>query len=136
MIRSVLRATGSYLPDRIITNAEMERLVDTSDEWIVQRTGIRERHVAAENQSTSDLAIQAAKRALESSGLSPEDLDGVIVATTTPDRTFPAVAVMVQAALGMRVGLAFDVQAVCSGFVYALTLADNFIQLGQASAFW
>ncbi|MBP9050580.1 MAG: ketoacyl-ACP synthase III, partial [Alphaproteobacteria bacterium] len=131
MIRSVLRATGSYLPDRIITNAEMERLVDTSDEWIVQRTGIRERHVAAENQSTSDLAIQAAKRALESSGLSPEDLDGVIVATTTPDRTFPAVAVMVQAALGMRVGLAFDVQAVCSGFVYALTLADNFIQLGQ-----
>ena len=130
MIRSVLRATGSYLPDRIITNAEMERLVDTSDEWIVQRTGIRERHVAAENQSTSDLAIQAAKRALESSGLSPEDLDGVIVATTTPDRTFPAVAVMVQAALGMRVGLAFDVQAVCSGFVYALTLADNFIQLG------
>lgn len=132
MIRSVLRATGSYLPERIITNAEMERLVDTSDEWIVQRTGIRERHVAAENQSTSDLAIQAAKRALESSGLSPEDLDGVIVATTTPDRTFPAVAVMVQAALGMRVGLAFDVQAVCSGFVYALTLADNFIQLGQA----
>lgn len=132
MIRSVLRATGSYLPDRIITNAEMERLVDTSDEWIVQRTGIRERHVAAEDQSTSDLAIQAAKRALESSGLSPEDLDGVIVATTTPDRTFPAVAVMVQAALGMRVGLAFDVQAVCSGFVYALTLADNFIQLGQA----
>lgn len=132
MIRSVLRATGSYLPDRIITNAEMERLVDTSDEWIVQRTGIRERHVAAEDQSTSDLAIQAAKRALESSDLSPEDLDGVIVATTTPDRTFPAVAVMVQAALGMRVGLAFDVQAVCSGFVYALTLADNFIQLGQA----
>lgn len=132
MIRSVLRATGSYLPDRIITNAEMERLVDTSDEWIVQRTGIRERHVAAEDQSTSDLAIQAAKRALESSGLSPEDLDGVIVATTTPDRTFPAVAVMVQAALGMRVGLAFDVQAVCSGFVYALTLANNFIQLGQA----
>lgn len=132
MIRSVLRATGSYLPERIITNAEMERLVDTSDEWIVQRTGIRERHVAAENQSTSDLAIQAAKRALESSGLSPEDLDGVIVATTTPDRTFPAVAVMVQAALGMRVGLAFDVQAVCSGFVYALTLANNFIQLGQA----
>ncbi len=132
MIRSVLRATGSYLPERIITNAEMEQLVDTSDEWIVQRTGIRERHVAAENQSTSDLAIQAAKRALESSGLSPEDLDGVIVATTTPDRTFPAVAVMVQAALGLRVGLAFDVQAVCSGFVYALTLANNFIQLGQA----
>jgi 3-oxoacyl-[acyl-carrier-protein] synthase-3 len=132
MIRSVLRATGSYLPERVITNAEMERLVDTSDEWIVQRTGIRERHVAAETQSTSDLAIEAAKRALESSGLSPEDLDGVIVATTTPDRTFPAVAVMVQAALGMRVGMAFDVQAVCSGFVYALTLANNFIQLGQA----
>jgi 3-oxoacyl-[acyl-carrier-protein] synthase-3 len=105
MIRSVLRATGSYLPERVITNAEMERLVDTSDEWIVQRTGIRERHVAAETQSTSDLAIEAAKRALESSGLSPEDLDGVIVATTTPDRTFPAVAVMVQAALGMRVGI-------------------------------
>ncbi len=132
MIRSVLRATGSYLPERIITNAEMEQLVDTSDEWIVQRTGIRERHVAADTQSTSDLAIQAAKRALESSGLSPEDLDGVIVATTTPDRTFPAVAVMVQAALGLPVGLAFDVQAVCSGFVYALTLANNFIQLGQA----
>lgn len=133
MIRSVLRATGSYLPERVMTNAEMERLVETSDEWIVQRTGIRSRHVAAETQTTSDLAIEAAKSALESSGLSPEDIDGIIVATTTPDRTFPAVAVMVQAALGVRPGMAFDVQAVCSGFVYAMTLANNFIQLGQAS---
>lgn len=132
MIRAVIRSTGSYLPERIVTNAEMETLVDTTDDWIVQRTGIRQRHLAAKDQTTADLAINAARNALESSGLKPEEIDGVIVATTTPDQTFPSVAVKVQAALGLpKGGMAFDVQAVCTGFVYALTVANNFIQLGQ-----
>ncbi len=132
MIRAVIRSTGSYLPDRIVTNADMEKIVDTTDEWIVQRTGIKQRHFAADEQTTADLAIAAAQRALEASGLKPEDIDGVIVATTTPDQTFPSVAVKVQAALGLPAGgMAFDVQAVCTGFVYALTVANNFIQLGQ-----
>ncbi len=132
MIRAVIRSTGSYLPDRIVTNADMEKIVDTTDEWIVQRTGIRQRHFAADGQTTADMAIMAAQRALEASGLKPEDIDGVIVATTTPDQTFPSVAVKVQAALGLpNGGMAFDVQAVCTGFVYAMTVANNFIQLGQ-----
>lgn len=132
MIRSIILSTGSYLPERIVTNKDLEKIVDTSDEWIDQRSGIKERRIAAENQPTSDLAIRAAQKALEASDLGPEDIDGVIVATTTPDQTFPAVAVRVQAALGMPVGIAFDVQAVCTGFVYALSIADNFIRLGQA----
>lgn len=131
MIRAVIRSTGSYLPDRIVTNADMEKLVDTTDEWIVQRTGIKQRHIAAENETTADMAIAAARKALAASGLQPADIHGVIVATTTPDQTFPSVAVKVQAALGLPKGLAFDVQAVCTGFVYALTVANNFIQLGQ-----
>jgi 3-oxoacyl-[acyl-carrier-protein] synthase-3 len=132
MIRAVIRSTGSYLPERIVTNADMEKIVDTTDEWIVQRTGIKQRHFAADGQTTADLAIAAAQRALEASGLKPEDIDGVIVATTTPDQTFPSVAVKVQAALGLPAGgMAFDVQAVCTGFVYAMTVANNFIQLGQ-----
>lgn len=132
MIRAVIRSTGAYLPDRIVTNADMEKIVDTTDEWIVQRTGIKQRHFAADGQTTADLAIAAAQRALEASGLKPEDIDGVIVATTTPDQTFPSVAVKVQAALGLPAGgMAFDVQAVCTGFVYAMTVANNFIQLGQ-----
>ena len=131
MIRAAIRSTGSYLPDRIVTNADMEKLVDTTDEWIVQRTGIKQRHIAADDQNTSDMAIIAARRALEASGFDPAEIDGVIVATTTPDQTFPSVAVKVQAALGLPKGLAFDVQAVCTGFVYALTVANNFIQLGQ-----
>lgn len=132
MIRAVIRSTGSYLPERIVTNADLEKIVDTTDEWIVQRTGIKQRHFAAEGQTTADMAIAAAQRALEASGLQPDDIDGVIVATTTPDQTFPSVAVKVQAALGLpNGGMAFDVQAVCTGFVYAMTVANNFIQLGQ-----
>lgn len=132
MIRAVIRSTGSYLPDRILTNADLEKMVDTSDDWIVQRTGIRQRHIAPENQTTGDMAIEAGRKALETSGLQPSDIDAVIVATTTPDQTFPSVAVKVQSALGLPKGIAFDVQAVCTGFVYALTVANNFIQLGQA----
>lgn len=128
--RSVILATGSYLPEKILTNKDIEKLVDTTDDWIVQRTGIRERHIAAPGQATSDMAIHAARRALEASGLTPNDIDGVIVATTTPDRSFPSVAVCVQAALGLRAGPAFDVQAVCSGFIYALSVADSFLRTG------
>jgi len=131
-ITSIIAGTGSYLPEKILTNADMEKIVDTTDEWITQRSGIKQRHIAADDQSTGDMAIEAAKRALESAGMSPDDIDGVVVATTTPDRTFPAVAVKVQGELGIPPGLAFDVQAVCTGFVYALTVADNFIKCGQA----
>jgi len=129
-VRSVILSTGSYLPDKALTNADLEKIVDTNDDWIVQRTGIKQRHVAAEGQATSDMAIHAARRALESSGLTSADIDGVIVATTTPDQSFPSVAVRVQAALGLRAGPAFDVQAVCSGFVYALSVADAMIKTG------
>ena len=132
MIKSVIASTGAYLPQKIMTNADLEKIVDTSDEWIEQRSGIKQRHIAGDDETTADLAIGAAKQALERSGFSASDIDGVIVATTTPDQTFPAVAVKVQAALGMRPGLAFDVQAVCTGFVYALATADNFIKCGQA----
>ncbi|MEM6781403.1 MAG: beta-ketoacyl-ACP synthase III [Pseudomonadota bacterium] len=131
-MRSVIKGTGSYLPDKILTNADLEKMVDTSDEWIVQRSGIKSRHIAADDQTTSDMAIKAAEKALRESGLKASDIDGVIVATTTPDHTFPAVAVKVQAALGIPPGLAFDVQAVCTGFVYAMTVADNFIKTGGA----
>lgn len=130
--KSIIAGTGSYLPKKILTNADLEKMVDTSDEWIVQRSGIKQRHIAADDETTADMAIIAAQRALEASKLSADDIDGVIVATTTPDTTFPSVAVKVQAALGIAPGLAFDVQAVCSGFVYALAVADNFIKLGQA----
>ncbi len=132
MARSVVVGTGSYLPARILTNDELARMVDTSDEWIVQRTGIRERHIAAEGELTSDLATNAARRALESAGLTPADIDLIIVATTTPDRTFPATAVAVQTKLGMTHGAAFDIQAVCSGFVYGLTTADSMMKAGLA----
>lgn len=131
-MRASIRSTGAYLPEKILTNADLEKMVDTSDEWIEQRSGIKSRHIAADDETTADLAIHAAKQALERSGLNPEDIDGVIVATTTPDQTFPAVAVKVQAALGIPVGLAFDVQAVCTGFVYALATANNFIAQRQA----
>lgn len=132
VIRTVLSATGSYLPQKIVTNADLEKLVDTSDEWIVQRTGIRQRHIAAEGETTADLAIAAARVALHSGKIQPEQIDGIIVATTTPDQTFPSVAVKVQAALGIPPGLAFDVQAVCTGFVYALGVADSLIRTGAA----
>jgi 3-oxoacyl-[acyl-carrier-protein] synthase-3 len=129
-LRSVILSTGSYLPDKNVTNKDLEKIVDTNDEWIVQRTGIKERHIAAPDQPTSDMAIHAAQRALESSSLTAADIDGVIVATTTPDQSFPSVAVRVQAALGLKAGPAFDVQAVCSGFVYALSVADAMLQTG------
>lgn len=129
-LRSVILSTGSYLPDKNLTNKDLEKIVDTNDEWIVQRTGIKERHIAAPDQPTSDMAIHAAQRALEASGLTAADIDGVIVATTTPDQSFPSVAVRVQAALGLKAGPAFDVQAVCSGFVYALSVADAMLQTG------
>ncbi len=131
-IRSVILGTGSYLPERVMTNKELETLVDTTDEWIVQRSGISERRIAAKDETTADLAIQAARRAVEASGLKGEDIDGIIVATSTPDSTFPSVAVKVQAALGVKHGPVFDVQAVCSGFVYGLTVADSLIRTGAA----
>ncbi len=130
-VSSKLISTGSYLPKKILTNSELEKIVDTSDEWIFQRSGIRSRRIAAENESTSDMAVNAAKDALDCAGINPVDIDGIIVATTTPDQTFPSVAVNVQHALGVPVGIAFDVQAVCSGFIYALSVADNFIKAGQ-----
>jgi 3-oxoacyl-[acyl-carrier-protein] synthase-3 len=132
MFRSVVTGCGSYLPANIVTNDDLSRRIDTSDEWITQRTGIRARHVAAEGELTSDLALAAANKALQMAGITGADLDVIVLATTTPDQTFPATAATVQARLGMRQGMAFDVQAVCSGFVYALAIADNFLRLGQA----
>lgn len=132
LYHSVALGCGSYLPERILTNAELAKKVDTSDEWIVERTGIRQRHIAAEGQYTSHLAIEAAQKALSASGVSAQDIDLIVVATATPDDTFPATAAKVQAAIGLTTGAAFDVQAVCSGFVYAMAVADNFIKAGQA----
>ena len=131
-VRSVILSSGAYLPEKVMTNADLEKIVDTTDEWITQRSGIKSRHIAADDETTADLAIAAARDALERGDIDPQSIDGVIVATTTPDQTFPSVAVKVQAALGLPVGLAFDVQAVCTGFVYALSTADNFIKAGQA----
>ncbi|MDX2144243.1 MAG: beta-ketoacyl-ACP synthase III [Rhodospirillaceae bacterium] len=131
-IRSIIQGVGSYLPENVVTNVELSKRVDTSDEWITERTGIKQRHIAAPGQCTSDLAIEAGKGALKAAGLTGNDLDLLIVATTTPDNTFPATAAKVQAAIG-RPGIpAFDVQAVCSGWVYGLAVADNFIKAGQA----
>ncbi|MCX7674068.1 MAG: ketoacyl-ACP synthase III [Thiobacillaceae bacterium] len=125
--------TGGHLPARITTNADLEKIVDTTDAWIVERTGIRQRHHVAEGELTSDLALKAAERALESAGIEAAELDLIIVATTTPDRVFPSTACILQAKLGVANGCpAFDVQAVCSGFVYALGVADSFIRTGQA----
>ncbi|HEY7610903.1 MAG TPA: beta-ketoacyl-ACP synthase III [Alphaproteobacteria bacterium] len=129
--RAVVRGCGSYLPERILTNAELARTVDTSDQWIVERTGIKRRHVAAQGQLTSHLALESAKRALAAAGMKADAIDLIVLATTTPDSTFPATATRVQAALGIGHGAAFDVQAVCSGFVYALGIANNFLALGQ-----
>lgn len=135
MLRSVISSCGSYLPKKILTNKDLEKIVDTSDEWIRQRSGIEERHIAADDETTSDMAIRAAEQALSRAGLKGDAIDGVIVATTTPDCTFPSVAVKVQSKLGIRPGIAFDVQAVCSGFVYALAVADNFIRTGNGKRF-
>ncbi|PCI56225.1 MAG: 3-oxoacyl-ACP synthase [Alphaproteobacteria bacterium] len=129
--RSHILSTGSYLPEKIMTNHDLSKIVETSDEWIFQRSGIKSRRIAADNQSTSDMAVEAAKAAMQRADIQASDIDGIIVATTTPDQTFPSVAVRVQAALGVPVCIAFDVQAVCSGFIYALSVADNFIKVGQ-----
>lgn len=129
--RSRIVGTGAYLPARVMKNPEMAALVDTSDDWIVERTGIRQRHIAAEGEMTSDLATAAAKEALLAAGLQASDIDLVIVATATPDQTFPAAATRVQSKLGMTRGVAFDVAAVCSGFLYALTVADAMLRAGQ-----
>src|SRR5438132_8461494 len=127
---SRIAGTGSYLPQRLVTNRDLEAIVDTSDQWIVDRTGIRERHIAAEGEFTSDLAAHACREALAAAGRSPADIDLVIVATSTPDMVFPSSACLLQAKLGVGKGAAFDVQAVCSGFVYALGIADLFIRSG------
>ncbi|MHA1564675.1 MAG: beta-ketoacyl-ACP synthase III [Alphaproteobacteria bacterium] len=129
--RSVVAGYGSYLPARVLSNEELARKVDTSDEWITERTGITQRHVAADGEMTSHLAVHAGQAALDKAGLSAEAVDMVLVATSTPNETFPATATIVQAELGMQRGLAFDLQAVCAGFVYGLATADNFIKAGQ-----
>ena len=131
MIRSVVRGTGSFLPARAVTNAELAGKVDTSDEWIVQRTGIRQRHIAGDGETTSMLATKAAEAALASAGLGAGDLDLIVLATATPDYTFPAAATQVQMNLGMKHGFAFDLHAVCSGFIFAVATADKFIASGQ-----
>jgi len=129
-IRSVVIGCGSYLPARVLTNADLAKQVDTSDEWIVQRTGIRMRHIAAEGETTSELALRAAQAAIANAGIDAQSIDLIVLATSTPDQTFPATAVTVQAALGITHGAAFDLQAVCSGFVYALTTVDGLLRTG------
>jgi 3-oxoacyl-[acyl-carrier-protein] synthase-3 len=130
MLRSVVLGCGSYLPERVLTNEELARSVETSDEWIVQRTGIRERHIAAKGELTSDLGIAAAKAALAAAHVDAQSIDLIVVATSTPDQTFPAAAVSVQAGLGITRGAAFDLQAVCSGFVYGLAVVDGLLRTG------
>jgi 3-oxoacyl-[acyl-carrier-protein] synthase III len=129
---SKITGTGSYLPQKILSNKDLETMVDTTDEWIFSRTGIRERHIAAKGEMTSDLALEAAKNAIAAANINASDIDLIIVATTTPDKIFPSVATMLQRKLGIAGCPAFDIQAVCSGFVYALATADNFIKAGSA----
>lgn len=131
VIRSIIRGVGAHLPKRIVTNDELAKTLDTSDEWIQERSGIRQRHIADDSELTSDLGAAAAKQALVRAGIDPVEIDLVICATATPDRTFPATAVRIQQMLGVTKGAAFDVQAVCSGFVFAMTVADNFLKTGQ-----
>ncbi len=130
-IRSVIIGCGAYLPEKALSNADLARMVDTSDEWITERTGIKSRHIAAEGENTSDLGLAAAVAALNNANIEPGTIDFIVLATSTPDQTFPATAVTIQAALGITSGFAFDVQAVCSGFVYALATADGFLRTGQ-----
>ena len=132
-IRAVVEGVGHYLPERVVPNSEFEKSLDTTDEWIRTRSGIEQRHFAAEGQFTSDLAVKAAQNALSNAGLQPDDIDAIIVATSTPDLTFPSVATMVQNKLGMTQGFGFDVQAVCAGFIFALTNANGLILSGQAN---
>jgi len=130
VLRSVVLGCGSYLPSRVLTNAELSRMVDTSDEWITQRTGIRERRIAAKGETTSDMALAAARAALAAAGLDAQSIDLIVLATSTPDNTFPATAVSVQAGLGITRGAAFDLQAVCSGFVFGLATVDGLFKTG------
>ena len=130
VMRSVVLGYGAYLPERILTNAELAKSVDTSDEWIVQRTGIKQRHIAAEGEFTSHLGLKAAQAAIAKAGIDPQSIDLIVLATSTPDNTFPATAVSIQNALGINHGAAFDLQAVCSGFIFALATADNFLKSG------
>ncbi|MDP1618373.1 beta-ketoacyl-ACP synthase III [Phenylobacterium sp.] len=132
VLRSAVTGVGGYLPDEVVTNDDLSRFVDTSDEWIRERTGIQKRHRAGPDQAVSDLAVEAARKALAAAGRTPDDIDLIIVATTTPDLTFPATAAIVQRKLGCPVGIAFDIQAVCSGFVYALSVADGFVAHGRS----
>ena len=132
MLRSVVTGVGGHLPERVVTNDDLAKFVDTSDEWIVERTGIRQRHQARDDEPVSDLAVAAARKALAAAGRTPDEVDLIVVATTTPDLTFPAVATIVQRKLGCPVGVAFDVQAVCSGFVFALSVADGFVARGRS----
>src|SRR6202049_1504832 len=132
MLRSQIAGCGAYLPKRVVTNDELAARLDTSDSWIRQRTGIGERRIAAAGELTSDLAFHASCRALDRAGMSGSDLDLIVLATATPDETFPSTAVKLQARLGMKQGAAFDVQAVCSGLIFALAVADNALRLGQA----
>ena len=133
VLRSVVLGCGSYLPSRILSNDELARSVETTDDWIVQRTGIRERHIAAPGEVTSDLAINAARAALANAHVDASSIDLIVLGTSTPDQTFPATAVSVQAALGITRGAAFDLQAVCSGFVYALSIADSLLRTDRKS---
>ena len=130
VMRSVVLGYGAYLPERILTNAELAKMVDTSDEWIVQRTGIKQRHIAADGEFTSHLGLKAAQAAIAKAGIDPQSIDLIVLATSTPDNTFPATAVAIQNALGINHGAAFDLQAVCSGFIFALATADNFLKSG------
>jgi len=131
LVRTVIKGVGGYLPARVMTNTDLAKLVDTSDAWITERTGIKERRIAAEGELTSTMGAVAARAALDDAGLAPEDIDLIILATSTPDQTFPATAVTIQAELGITHGAAFDVQAVCSGFIFALTTADNYLKSGM-----
>lgn len=131
-VHSRIAGTGSYLPEKVLTNADLEKIVDTSDQWIRERTGIEKRHIAAEGETTCDLAEQAAIRALEAAGRQAKDVDLIVLATTTPDKVFPSTACLLQQRLGIHGSPAFDVQAVCSGFMYAMSVADKFIKTGSA----
>ncbi|RVU39621.1 ketoacyl-ACP synthase III [Hwanghaeella grinnelliae] len=133
IVRSQVVGVGSYLPERVLTNDDLAKTVDTSDAWIVKRTGIKQRHIAADGELTSDLGREAALRAMSAAQVKPQDVDLIVLATTTPDNTFPATAARIQSQLGVTKGPAFDVQAVCSGFVFGLAMADNMLRLGQAT---